>query len=53
MSTTDSQMKEVDFKYCQSCKYRDRSQGLDPCNECLEIGMREGTSKPEKWEEKT
>lgn len=51
MTNGNPELKEVDFRYCQSCKFRDLSQGLDPCNDCLEVGMREGTSKPEKWEE--
>lgn len=47
----DSELKEVRFKqYCSTCKYRDRNEAQDPCNECLEVGMREGTWVPEKWE---
>ena len=43
--------KEVRFDiYCRSCKFWNASASNDPCNECLEIGMREGTEKPEYWE---
>lgn len=27
-------------------------EAQEPCNTCLEVGMREGTEKPEYWEEK-
>lgn len=50
---TNSEFKEVDFKtYCKKCKYRDIKEKMDPCNDCLEVGMREGTNKPEHFEEK-
>ena len=56
----NSELKEVRFdKWCKSCKHReidvanvDISKTTEPCNSCLEIGMREGTEKPEYWEEK-
>ena len=52
MSIASSEFKEVDFKhYCQKCKYRDLQEKMDPCNECLEVGMREGTNKPEYFTE--
>lgn len=45
---------EVDFRtYCASCKYRDKKEFEDPCNECLEVGMRENTRVPEKYVEST
>ena len=41
---------EVDFKtYCAKCKYRDKKEFEDPCNECMEVGMREQTRVPEKY----
>ncbi len=47
----DSELKEVRFDiYCKSCKHRDLHEKQRPCNECLEVGMREGTAKPEYWE---
>lgn len=52
-ATSDAQFKFVDFHvYCKKCKHRDKDEKLDPCNECLEVGMREGTAKPEFFEEK-
>lgn len=43
---------EVDFKtYCETCKYRAKEEFEDPCNECLEVGMRENTRVPEKYVE--
>ena len=45
--------KDVRFdKYCKTCKYGELSEVKDPCNECLEYGMREGTEKPLNFEEK-
>ena len=38
--------------YCKRCKYGDLDEWKDPCNDCLAIGAREGTQKPEKFEEK-
>ena len=57
----DSELKEVRFdKYCKTCKHyahkfpnEDFSfEAQEPCNTCLEVGMREGTEKPEYLEEK-
>ena len=49
----DEDYKEVDFeKYCKSCKYSDLDEWKDPCNECLEYGMRSQTSVPKEWVEK-
>lgn len=46
--------KEVDFKtYCKKCKYRKLSEVKDPCNDCLSIGSRKDSHKPEYFEEKT
>lgn len=57
---SDSEMKEVRFdKWCKDCKHSpidlsnvDVTKTTEPCNSCLEVGMREGTEKPEKWEAK-
>ena len=50
MSTGDSELKLVRFDiWCKTCKYHERKEKYDPCNECLETGMREGTSQPEEW----
>ena len=53
MSEMYSDYKEVDFKHwCPKCKHRDVKETMDPCNECLEVGMREGTRKPEYFKER-
>jgi len=45
--------KEVRFDiYCKTCKYHDFVETKDPCNECLEVYVREGTMEPEMYEEK-
>lgn len=47
----DSELKEVRFAiYCRSCKHQKLHEKQDPCNDCLEVSMREGTEKPEFWE---
>ena len=47
----DSEMKEVRFDlYCCECKHRSIFGGDEPCNSCLETGMREGTEEPENFE---
>lgn len=46
-------VKEVYFDvYCPKCKYYDLDGIFDPCNECLEIGGRESSHKPEYFVEK-
>ena len=48
----DPELKEVRFnKYCKKCRWDDRNEVYDPCNDCLEISMREGTEKPYYYEE--
>lgn len=45
--------KEVRFDYfCNICKYNDVKEVRNPCNECLEVGMRDGTNVPIKYEER-
>ena len=57
----DASDKEVRFdKWCPLCKHyahkfpnEDFSfEAQDPCNSCLETGVRNGTEKPKCWEEK-
>ena len=49
----ESKYLEVNFhKYCARCKYRRLEEVQSPCNECLEVGMREGTRQPECFKEK-
>lgn len=44
--------REVRFdKYCETCKWKELDEAKDPCNDCLAIGMREETEKPEYYEE--
>ena len=38
--------------YCKKCKHQDLDGWKDPCNECLEVGAREGSQIPVKFEEK-
>lgn len=56
----DPNLKEVNFhKYCPICKHYEHKfpdedfsfEAQEPCNTCLETGMREGTEKPELWED--
>lgn len=48
----DDHYKFVRFdEYCQKCKWYRRDEHLDPCNECLDYGAREGTEIPMKFEE--
>ncbi len=45
--------KEVDFKkYCLLCEHEKKEDWKDPCCECLEYGMNEGTAKPIHFKEK-
>ena len=47
----DESMQEVRFDlYCKLCIHKDLPEAADPCNECLEIGMREGSRKPEHFD---
>lgn len=44
--------KEVAFAlYCPKCTNKDLEGFKSPCNECLEVPMRDGTSKPEHYKE--
>ena len=38
--------------YCKLCKYADLNGWEDPCNDCIAVGARIGTQKPEKFEKK-
>ena len=49
----DDSLYFVEFdKYCAACKHEELDEKFDPCNECLTVPARYGTSEPEKWEEK-
>ncbi len=42
----------VDFgRYCKTCRHRKKKDTDSPCNECLDTCAREGSSRPEMWEE--
>lgn len=46
-------LKEVYFyKYCATCKHREKKNTDEPCNECLDNPYTYATHKPVKWEEK-
>lgn len=42
--------KEVYFhQYCQTCKHREKSEGEDPCWDCLDQPWNEHSHKPINW----
>ena len=44
--------KEVYFgEYCPRCKFNGRGENEYPCEECLDIGGRVGSHRPEYFEE--
>ena len=48
----DYRYKIVRFdEYCNKCKYKDTSGTDNPCDECLEVRVREATRMPEKFQE--
>lgn len=50
----NNNLKEVAFAlYCGKCENKDLEGYKSPCNECLEVPMREGTSVPEYYVENT
>lgn len=45
--------KEVRFDiWCEQCKYNDRDEIKDPCNECLAYPTNVDSEKPVYFEEK-
>lgn len=44
--------KIVDFRYCNSCKYKDKKEDdyNSPCPECLDTPYNFGTNKPQLYE---
>ena len=49
----ENEYKEVYFhQYCKTCKYKTRSEVLDPCNECLDEPVNLNSHRPVRWEEK-
>ena len=52
MVTIKNDYKMVDFHiYCMRCKNKDQPEEKDPCDMCLAVPAREGTSKPLCFEE--
>ncbi len=48
----DNTTKFVEFwKYCSKCKHYRKKDFEEPCNSCLEVGTREETEVPERFEE--
>lgn len=53
MDREEESMMFVEFgKFCESCKHWEVEETKEPCNSCLEIPARPGTTKPEKYEAK-
>ena len=47
-------LKEVRFDlFCKKCKYKNRDEKYDPCNECLEFAYRQQTAEPIYFEKGT
>ena len=47
----EDDFKEVRFdRFCYRCKHSKKDGHEDPCNECLEFGMREGSEEPTNFE---
>ena len=45
--------QEVYFgQYCRTCKYENKPEVTDPCNECLEYPTNKESHKPVMWEAK-
>lgn len=52
MNEGDPNLFIVEFEtYCSKCKYGKQPETKDPCNECLAIGVCEGSRKPQYFEE--
>ena len=48
----DESNKEVRFDiYCPKCENKSKKDTDEPCNTCLETGMRFGTEKPDLYKE--
>ena len=49
----EDHLKEVRFdKYCESCKYKELKDILDPCNDCLDEPVNIDSEKPVYYEAK-
>lgn len=46
-------MSIVQFNnWCKKCKYYDTPETKDPCNDCLNVGYNDNSTKPIYWVEK-
>jgi hypothetical protein len=53
MINMEENWKVVDFeKYCPLCEHEKDDENDDPCHDCLEIGARLYSHKPEYFKEK-
>ena len=49
----ESKQKIVDYyKYCKTCKHKNKAENEDPCWDCLTIPVNEDSHKPINYEEK-
>lgn len=49
----EDQYKIVLFDlWCPKCKYRDKKEEQEPCNECLEQPVNLDSTKPINWKER-
>ena len=50
----DEKLMEVDFKkYCPKCENWKKKEYEDPCNECLDYGANQNSTKPVYFKEKS
>lgn len=50
---SEHRLKMVWFNgYCQKCKYLNKKENEEPCDECLEHPINEDSHKPVKFEDK-
>jgi hypothetical protein len=49
----EGNLKEVYFdQYCPTCENKDKPEGDDPCNECLDTPANVDSHKPINYKEK-
>ena len=50
----EGDLKIVEFdKWCNTCRYYETEESEDPCRECLTIGARPDSRRPERYWAKT
>lgn len=45
-------VKIVDFQWCNKCRYFDKDEGEDPCDECLNTPALDDSHRPLYFDEK-